>query len=93
MNPMNDMVNAALKSAMAAVHQLDDQGCTIHSVAIGGRKPTITIDAPAPRATDLQGALKSRITVAGVTRATMAMNVHGCQVEWTERYATGHGNG
>lgn len=91
MNTMNDIVNAALKSAMAAVHQLDDQGCTVHSVAIGGRKPTITIDSPQGKT--LQGALKSRITVAGVTRATMAMNVQGCQVEWTERYATGHGNG
>lgn len=91
MNPMNDLVNTALKSAMAAVHQLDDQGCTIHSVAIGGRKPTITIDGPHGDA--LQGALKSRITVGGVTRATMAMNVHGCQVEWQERYAAGHGNG
>lgn len=87
MNPMNDIVNTALKSAMAALHHLNDSGCTVFGIEIRQRRPVIQIDQPS--GPFLQGALKSRTTINGQQRCVLVMSVHGCQVEWTETYPAG----
>jgi len=86
MNAMNDIVNTQLKAAMAALHVLDDAGATVLNVALGDRRPVITIDS-APASVFVRGALHARVRIGNHVRRTMAASVHGCQVEWQESHA------
>lgn len=79
----NTLTNAALCDAMAALHHLDQLGATVLDLSITTRNPRIRVDAG--RAF-LQGAVKKRIREHGQLRVVMATRVHGCQVEWEERY-------
>jgi hypothetical protein len=83
-NQSNVVTNAALCSAMAALHHLDAAGATVLDVEVAGRNPRIRIDAGQAF---LHGSMKSRIREHGVQRVVMTARVHDCQVEWTERYA------
>lgn len=84
LNPANTAVQTALESAIAAVKHLNDQGATVLSVDIRGRRPIVRIDGQHGRF--LQGALKRRWREGWLHRVTLVTPVHGCQVEWTESY-------
>ena len=84
LNTMNNIVNDALKRAMAAIHHLNDQGTTVTEVSIRGGRPIIQIDAPGSRF--LQGSIKTRRREGDTHRVCLVAPVHGCQVEWTEVY-------
>lgn len=84
LNAMNAIINEALKSAMSAVHHLNDLGATVFGVEIRSGRPIIQIDGqPSPF---LQGAMKTRRKERGMHRVVMVASVHGCQVEWNELY-------
>lgn len=80
----NSLIADAARSAMAAIHHLDELGATVREIDIRSRRPVVRIDPPA---TDgfLRGALRRRITEGGVTRSVYVTTCHGATVEWEVR--------
>lgn len=86
MNQQNQRIERGLAQAILCVKQLEAKGCTVVDVIVGHRNPLVRIDGDG--AEQLGGALKSSMTIHGVTHRTMATRVEDCQVEWPESYTT-----
>lgn len=87
LNPMNAIINEALKTAMSAVHHLNDQGATVFGVEIRGGRPIVQIDGQ--HGAFLRGAMKSRKRQRdGTMKVVLVASVNGCQIEWNERHET-----
>jgi|GEM_PF-3012437 len=80
MNTMNTLLRDGLTSALGALYDLSDAGCTVTSIAVRGGKPVLQLDAP-PRG--IEGAMRKRYLVGTHAQAVMAAPHRGCQLEWT----------
>lgn len=79
MNRMNAIVRDGLTSALSALFELSDAGCTVTAITVRGGKPVLSLDS-AP--TTLHGAPQQRYRVGEQSDAVMATVIDGCQVEW-----------
>lgn len=84
LNPINNVLNAALNAASSALQALNNQGATVLSIEIRNARPIIKIDGQHGRF--LQGSMKTRRSQRGMHRLVLVASVNGCQVEWDEIY-------
>lgn len=68
-------------SARDALAKLEEHGCKVIDIRLGGRSPVIYIE-PDAAASQLDGAQYMRERIHGRLVATMVMPLCGCQVRW-----------
>lgn len=81
MNPMNDILRAAVNKALGALFFLDEAGATVTSVEVRGARPLIKLDGAPGQF--IQGAIRMSRPVGGLREHVMVAMVQGCQIEWT----------
>lgn len=80
MNPMNDLLRAAINKALGALFFLDGAGATVTSIEVRGGRPLIKLDGAPGRF--IQGAIRKSRPTGGLRELVMVAVVQGCQVEW-----------
>jgi hypothetical protein len=87
MNPMNEILRAALNKATAALFSINDAGATATEISIQGGRPLIQLDGP-PQET-IKGVLRKSYPSGDSRECVMVAVVNGCQVEWKVRTLRG----
>ncbi len=77
----NEVFEAGLRAALAAVSALDGMGVTVQDVRLGGRHPVIVVDREPP---GVVAGYSSRETVPRGFCWRRVTTLHGCEVQWTE---------
>lgn len=80
MNPMNEILRAAINKALGALFFLDGASATVTSVEVRGGRPLIRLDGAPGQF--IQGAIRKSQRVGMLREHVMVAMVQGCQVEW-----------
>ncbi len=76
MNKGNTAINGALKTAMGALHALDDAGIGVIEVKVSSGRPIIRVDQAPPFVRGVTKIFRKRETV-------LAAPYFGAQLEWS----------
>ena len=82
LKPGNAAMSGTLKTALSALHHLDDAGCTVLDLDIRGATPVLRVDRP-PQF--VRGAIRVSRPRGSWHRVLLRVaSYHGAQIEWEQ---------
>lgn len=82
MNPQSNLIICQTDTAALVARAVAQRGCTIESIALGGARPVIWIQADRAAAKLFPSAVYMIETIRGKRYETKVAEFKGCQVRW-----------